>query len=83
MDFKNSNGLWKLKRFCKTCMELILNQFCLSEFYFQFEFLYDSDFQVCKTNLKRFILKFCLLEIMVPPYTSLITKLQVHNVFDF
>ena len=34
MDSKNLKGVWKLKRFCITCIELIF-KFCLSEFCFQ------------------------------------------------
>ena len=43
MDFKNLSGVWKLKRFCITCIELILN-FFLSERCFQFEFFISFDF---------------------------------------
>ena len=54
MDFKNLNGVWNLKRFCKTCIETILN-FCLSEFRFQFEFFFNFDFQMYKTHIKSFV----------------------------
>ena len=56
MDFKNLNGVWKLTRFCITCIELILN-FCLIEFRSQFEFFFYFDFQMRKNHLKRFSLK--------------------------
>ena len=54
MDFNNLNGVWKLKRFCMTYVELILN-FCLSEFCLQFEFFLNFDFQMHKTHLKSFL----------------------------
>ena len=54
MDFKNSDGLWKLKRFCITSVELIF-KLCLGEFYFQFEFFFYFDFQMHKTYIKSFV----------------------------
>ena len=47
MDFTNLNGVWKLKRFCITsaCIELIF-KFCLIEFCFQFEFVFNFYFQI-------------------------------------
>ena len=56
MDFKNLNGVSKLKRFCITCIELIYN-FCLGKFCFQFEFFFNFDFQMHKTHLKSFVFK--------------------------
>ena len=50
MDFKNLKGVLKLKRFCMTCIELILN-FCLGEICFQFEFFFYFDSQMHKTHL--------------------------------
>ena len=44
MDFENLNSVWKLKRFCITCIELIFT--FLPEFFFSF------DFQMHKTHLK-------------------------------
>ena len=52
MDFKHLNGVWKLKRFCITCIELIF-QFFLSEFNFQFEFFFNFDFYIHKSPSKR------------------------------
>ena len=56
MDFKNLNGVWKLKRFCITCIQLILN-FCLSKFFFSLNlfFFFNFDFQMHKTYLKSLI----------------------------
>ena len=54
MDFKNLNGVWKLKKFCITCINLIF-KFCLSEFCSQFEFFFNFDFQMRKTHLKSFV----------------------------
>ena len=54
MDFKNLNGIRKVKRFSITCIELILN-FCLSEFCFQFGFFVNFDIQMHKTHLKSFV----------------------------
>ena len=51
MDFKNLNGVQKLKRLCITCMELIF------EFFFRFEFFFNFDFQMHKTHLKSFVLE--------------------------
>ena len=51
MDFKNSNCVWKLKRFCITCIELMF-KFCLGEFCFRFEFFFNFDFQ---NHLKSFV----------------------------
>ena len=48
MDFKNLNGVWKLKRLCMTCIELVF-EVCLGEFCFQFEFCLNLDFQMQKT----------------------------------
>ena len=53
MDFKNLNGVWKLKRFCITCTELIF-KFLSGELCFQFEFFINFDFQIHKTHLKSF-----------------------------
>ena len=54
MDFKNLNGVWRLKRFCVTFIELFF-QFCLIEFCFQLEFVYNFDFQMHKTHLEYFV----------------------------
>ena len=54
MDFENLNGVWKMKRFYMTCIELILD-FCLTEFCFQFEFFFYFDIQIHKTHLKNFV----------------------------
>ena len=54
MDFKSLNGVWKLKRFCITCIELIFN-FFLSDFCFQFEFLFNFDSEMHKTHLNSFV----------------------------
>ena len=51
MDFKNLNGVWKLKRFYITCIELIFKFFFLGEFCFQFEIFFNFDFQMHKTHL--------------------------------
>ena len=55
MDFKNLDSVWKLKRFCITSIELILNFFFLSEFCFQLEIFINFDFQMHKTHLKSFV----------------------------
>ena len=38
-------GVWKLKRFCMTCIKLTF-KFLSSEFCFQFEFFFNFDFQM-------------------------------------
>ena len=53
MDSKNLNGVWKLKRFRVTCIELIF-KFCVSAFCLQFEFFFNFNFQMHKTHLKSF-----------------------------
>ena len=54
----NSNGVWKLKRFCITCIEFY--DFWLSGFCFQFFF--NFDFHMHKTFVKSFVLGGFLLE---------------------
>ena len=54
MDLKNLDGVWKRKRFCITCIELIFKFLC--EFCFKFEFFSKFDFQMHKTHLKSFVL---------------------------
>ena len=54
MGFENLNGVLKLKRFCITCIELIL-KFSLNEFYFQPEFFLRFAFQMHKAHLKSFV----------------------------
>ena len=41
MDFKNLNGVWRLKRFCIT--------------FFKVEFFFNFDFQIPKTHLKSLV----------------------------
>ena len=53
MDFKNLSSIWKLKRFCITCMEMTFSNFCFSGFCFQFDFFFNIDFQMHKTHLKN------------------------------
>ena len=81
IDFKNLNGIWKLKRFYITCIELILN-LCLGNFCFQFDFLFNFDFQMHKTNLKALFLIFCLLEIIIRPFISSMAKFKLYNIFS-
>ena len=82
MDFKNLNGVRKLKRLCITCIELILN-FCLGESYFQLGFFFNFRFQMHKTHLKDLFLKLCLSEIILRPFISFMAKYEVYNVFSF
>ena len=51
MDFKNLDGVWKLKKFCITCIEFIF-KFLPSQFCFQLEILFDLDFQMYKPTEK-------------------------------
>ena len=81
INFKNLNGVWNLKRFSMTCIELIL-KFCLGEFYFQFEFLFNFDFQMHKTHLKSFVLENVFIR-DYSPFISLMAKFKVYNVFSF
>ena len=62
MDFKSLNGVWKLKRFRITYMELVF-KFFLGEFCFQIEFCLNLGFQMQKIHLKSFVFKIFLLEI--------------------
>ena len=55
MDFKNLNGVWKLKRFCISCIELFFLIILSQRLCFQFEFFYNFDFQMHKTHLKSFV----------------------------
>ena len=82
MDFKNLNGVWKLKKICITCIELIF-KFCIGEFCFQFEFFINFDLQMHKTHLKSFVFEFYLLEIRVRPFLFMMTTSEVYNVFSF
>ena len=61
MNFKHLNGVWKLKGFCISCIELTF-KFCLSEFCFLFEFLFNFDFQMHKTHLKSFVFEILFIE---------------------
>ena len=52
MDFQNLNGVWKLKRFCTTCIELIF------KFFFSVNsFFYHFDFQERKMHLNNLVLE--------------------------
>ena len=67
---------------CKDSGELIKNwflNFCLSEFYFQFNFSIILIFRCVKFILKASFLKIRLLEILVRPYISLIRKYEVYG----
>ena len=80
MDFETLNGVWKLKRFCMICVELIF-KFSLCEFCFQFEFLFNFDFQMHKTNLKSFVFEMLFIgDYIVRPFISLVAKFEVYNV---
>ena len=81
MHYKNLSAarVWKLKKFCITYIELILN-FCLSDFYFQFEFFCNFDFQMHKTHVKGFVFEISSLEIIGRPLISLMAKFEVYNV---
>ena len=48
MDFKNLNGVWKLKRFCITCIELIFKFCVLVSFVFSFNFSLTLIFRYIK-----------------------------------
>ena len=72
MDFQTSNDVSKLKRFCRSCTELI-----------QLEFSISCIFKTVKPTLTVSLLTFCLLEIIVRPFISLITKFEVCNGFGF
>ena len=77
IDFENLNGVMKLKRFCRTCKELILNLWsCISSFNFSIILI----FRCVKPILTASFLKFCLLKIIVRPYISVMTKFEVNNV---
>ena len=82
MDFKNLKGIWKLKRFCISCIELIF-EFFLSEFCFQFECFFNFDFQMHKIPLKSFVFEIFLSEIIVRPIIYLKAKLEMCNPFSF
>ena len=82
MDFKNLNGVWKVKKICRSCIELIF-KFCLGEFCFQLEFFFGVDFQMHKTHLKALFLRFWLSEITVRSFISLMAKFGVYDVFRF
>ena len=83
MDFKNLNSVWKLKRFCITCIELMFLDFCLRDFCFQFEFFFNFDFHMHETHLKRFVFEILFIGVTVLPFISLMAKFEVYNVFSF
>ena len=75
MDFKNFNGVWKLKRFCISCIELIL-KFCLSELCFQLEFFFNFGFQMHITDLKSFVFEILFIDLL--SFISLMAKSEVY-----
>ena len=77
MDFKNSNGVRKLKRFCMTCIEFL--RFSFDVFWFQSEFLFYSDFHVHKTHLKSFVFENLLIGDCSSTFISLMTKFEVYK----
>ena len=77
MDFKNFNSVWKLKRFCISCIEFIF-KFCFSEFCFQSEVFFDFDFKMHKTH--ALFSRFCSWEIIVRHFISLMAKFVLYNV---
>ena len=81
MDVQNLNGVQKLKRFCRSCIELIIN-FCLNKFYFQLMFFYYFDFQEHKIYLKASLSKVCLLEIILWPFIFVVIKFELCNFFS-
>ena len=54
-DFKNLNGVWKLKRFCITCVELIFEFFVLVSFVFSLNFSLIFNFLMHEIQLKSFV----------------------------
>ena len=44
---------------------------------------FNFDFHMHKTHVKAFFSKFCLLEIIVRPLISSMTKLELYNDFSF
>ena len=83
MDFKNLNGVWKLKRFCINCIELFFKCFSvLVSFVFNLYFSLILIFRCIKPSLKALFSKFCLLLIIVQPFISLMTKFEVYKVFS-
>ena len=57
MNFRNLNSFWELKRLCISLYRTDFYIFFLSEFYFQYEFLFNFDFQMHKTHLKSFVIE--------------------------
>ena len=78
-DFQNLNGVWKLKRFCITCIELIF-RFCLSEVFLSLNFSLILIFKCIKPIEKALFSRFCLSEILVRPFIFLMAKFEVYNV---
>ena len=62
MDFQNLNGVYKLKRFCRFCIEFVIN---FLSFIFSLNFSIILIFRSTKPTLKASFSKFCLLEIIV------------------
>ena len=82
MDLKAFNGVWKLKRFCMTCMELIF-KLLSCEFCFQFEFFFYFDCQTHKTHLKSFSFVILFIGDYSPTSFFFMTNFEVYNVFMY
>ena len=81
MNFKNLNGVWKLKKFCISCIELIFK--FLSQWVLSLNFSIILIFRCIKPILTALFSRFCLSEIIVQPFISLMAKFEVYDVFDF
>ena len=85
MDFKTLNGVRELKRFCMICIEYgtDFQIFFLVNFVFSLNFFFYFDFQMHETHLKSFVYEISILEIIVRPFISLMTKFEVYTVCSF
>ena len=84
MYFKSLNGVWKLKRFCRTCVDFKI--FVLMSFVFSLNFFFfNFDVQIHKTHLKSYVFEFLFIGdyFIVRPFISWMAKLEVYNVFNF
>ena len=72
MDFQNPNVVWKLKRFCRSCIESIVNVFVPVSFIFSLNFSISFIFRSVKSILKASFSPFCFLEVIMQSFISLI-----------
>ena len=86
MDFQNSNGVWKLERYCRSCILLIFNFFVSVSFIFSLNVSIVSIILISrsvKPTLKRFVFNILLIGDHSSAFYLLITKFEVCKPFSF